>query len=135
MALDPETLRRAAREKAARAMRHIENAQNELRSAQQELSALRGGATVWNRAGKMADACHAFWYRVQSFRDGGKYSLDPCATEALARRIGEAIEKDLDARRKAALVGQQRSELPMWSSDSGEPEGSNVSGIIRTTGA
>ena len=100
--LNPETLQRAAREKAARAMRHIENAQNELRSAQQELSALRGGSVVWKRAGKMADACHAFWYRVQSFRDGGKYSLDPCAVEALERRMAEATALDIKARANAA---------------------------------
>ena len=88
--LDPETIKRASREKIARAMRHVENAQHELRSAQQELSALRGGVPVWKAAGKLSDVCHTFWYRLQRFKDAGKYSLDSVHMDLLRARIEKA---------------------------------------------
>lgn len=86
-ALSPEVLRAAANERVRRALAMIERAQNELASACAELSALEGGAPVWNACHKLTDKVHAFWYRVDSFRQRGRFKLDGTNVEGLARRL------------------------------------------------
>lgn len=81
--LSEKELRDAAVAAATRALRHIENAQNELAAACGELSRLKRGIPVWTACHKLTDKVHAFWYRVDSFRAGGRYSLDDVNVEAL----------------------------------------------------
>lgn len=85
--LSPETLRLAARERVQRAMTLIERAQNDLGAACAELSALEGGIPVWTACHKLTDKVHAFWYRVDSFRQRGRFKLDGANVEGLARRL------------------------------------------------
>lgn len=88
--LSPEDLKRAARERVQRAMTLIERAQNDLGAACAELSALEGGIPVWTACHKLTDKVHAFWYRVERFRNGGRYKLDGTNVEALQRRLAAA---------------------------------------------
>lgn len=88
--LTEQQLRAAARERANRALALIERAQNDLASACAELSTLEGGVPVWNACHKMTDQVHAFWYRVERFRNGGRYKLDRTHAEALQRRMTQA---------------------------------------------
>lgn len=85
--LTPEQIRAAARLRVQSAMRHIENAQNELAAACADLSAITGGVPIWNACHKMTDKVHAFWYRVQTFSFGTRYSLDSANVEGLQRRL------------------------------------------------
>ena len=89
--VSPQILQQAARARVTKALEHIERAQNELASACGELSALNGGVPVWTACHKLTDRVHAFWHRVESFRNGGRFSLDSTNVEALARRL--AAEK------------------------------------------
>lgn len=68
-----------------RAQRLIEAAQNNLRSAQQELSSIRGALAVWKKTGAFADRLHAFWYEVRDKRRA-TWSIDrePTAEELAA---------------------------------------------------
>jgi hypothetical protein len=85
--LTPEQLKAVATLRVERAMALIEEAQNKLASACAELSALEGGVPVWNACHKMTDHVHTFWYRVQRFRQSGKYRLDSMSVESLRQRI------------------------------------------------
>jgi hypothetical protein len=80
-------IRAAAEARVRQAMRHIENAQNELAAACSELSAITGGCPTWRACNKLTDRVHAFWYRVQEFSFSRKYSLDSVNVEGLARRL------------------------------------------------
>lgn len=75
-----------------RALELIERAQNDLSSACAELSTLEGGIPVWNACNKLTDRVHAFWYRVERFRNGGKFRLDSDAIHALRRRLAAQQE-------------------------------------------
>lgn len=83
-------IRAAAEARVRQAMRYIENAQNELARACAELSAITHGIPVWNACHKLTDKVHAFWYRVQDFSHGRRYSLDSANIEALARALAKA---------------------------------------------
>ncbi len=88
--LTQEQIRTAARMRVESAMAHIERAQNELSSACADLSAITGGVPIWTACHKMTDKVHAFWYRVQNFSYGTKYSLDSVNIEGLKRRLAVA---------------------------------------------
>lgn len=88
--LTPAQIRAAATARADRALALIERAQHDLEAACGELSALNGGIPVWTACHKLTDKVHAFWYRVQRFRNGGRYSLDSTNVEALERRVAAA---------------------------------------------
>lgn len=83
--LSEAELRAAAVAAADRALRHIENAQNELGNACAELSRLCNGVPVWKSCHTLTDKVHAFWYRVEGFRNGGRYWLDDVNVDALRR--------------------------------------------------
>jgi hypothetical protein len=86
---EPIDTKAAARERVAAALRYIEDAQNRLESACQQLSAVTGGASVdWNRVSKLTDKVKAEWYRVESRlqKNGKRYDLDYANKEALERR-------------------------------------------------
>lgn len=85
--LDPAVVRAEAEARVRRALDHIQQAQLELGRASAELASLEGGVVVWRLVGKAYDRVHAAWYRVESFRKGGRFKLDGSATEALAKRI------------------------------------------------
>lgn len=85
--ITPDTLKLAARQRVNRALALIERAQNDLGSACAELSTLEGGVPVWNACHKLTDKVHAFWYRVEAFRNGGRYKLDRTHVEALERKL------------------------------------------------
>lgn len=91
--LTPEQLKAAAKMRVDRALMLIEQAQGNLASACAELSALEGGVTVWRMCHKMTDSVHKFWYRVNNFRQAGKYRLDSLHIEGLRRRIGDDRQK------------------------------------------
>lgn len=84
-----EEIRAGAVAKVRRAMRHIENAQNELNAACSELSAITYGHPTQLACGKLRDRVHAFWYRVQNFSYGKRYSLDEANIETLARALAK----------------------------------------------
>ena len=90
--LTAEDLAAAARARVDKALRHIECAQDELSRACGELSALNGGIPVWNACHKLTDRVHAFWYRVDGFRQLAKYSLDRTNVAALEDRIRKSLE-------------------------------------------
>lgn len=83
-------LRAAARAKVDRALSLIESAQNQLADACAQLSALNGGIPVWTACHKLTDKVHDFWYRVDGFRSGGKYSLDSTNVAALQKQVDAA---------------------------------------------
>lgn len=83
-------LQAEARARVQKALDHIERAQGELCSACQELSALVGGIPSWKAASTLYDRVKALWYRVESFRTGGRYSLDSVNAEAFLRRLQES---------------------------------------------
>jgi hypothetical protein len=87
-----QQLQAEAELRVRRALDHIQTAQQHLGRAAAELSNLEGGAIVWRAAGKLYDRIHSFWYRVEAFRQGGRFRLDSIAAEALAKRLaaGEA---------------------------------------------
>ena len=78
-----------ARGRVATALRYIEDAQNMLESACQELSGVTGGATVdWRRVSVLTDKVKAEWYRVESRlqKNGKRYDLDYENAEGVRRR-------------------------------------------------
>lgn len=83
----PAQLQAAAKFRVDRALRLIEQAQNDLNSACADLSTLNGGVPVWKATGAMADRVKALWYRVHNFRMGGRYSLDDMHVQALAKNL------------------------------------------------
>jgi hypothetical protein len=85
--LTPEQLRAEANARVRNALARIERAQNELASACADLSSLVGGIQVWNVCHKLTDKVRDFWYRVDRFRAGGKFSLDSINVEAIERRM------------------------------------------------
>jgi len=82
-----EQIRAEAEMRVRKAMRHIENAQNELRSACEMLSPITYGAPIHRACDRLTNKVHAFWYRVQSFRYTRKYGLDSVNVEALAHLL------------------------------------------------
>lgn len=87
-----DVLKRAARDRISMALARIQRAQNELASACGDLSALCGGIPLWNACSKLTDKVHAFWYRVDGFRQGGRYTLDRTNVEALRVRLQQKPE-------------------------------------------
>jgi hypothetical protein len=81
--------RAEANRRVRKALDHIQEAQNHLGRAQAELSALEHGAVVWKAAGALYDRVHAFWHRVEAFRQKGRFRLDSIARESLAKRLSE----------------------------------------------
>lgn len=79
-------LQAEARMRVRSALDHIERAQGELCSACQELSALIGGTPSWKATSRLHDSVKALWYRVEDFRQRGKYSLDSINVEAFLTR-------------------------------------------------
>lgn len=86
MSLSPEQLRAEAQLRVLRALEKIQEAQNQLGQACAELSALQGGVPVWKATSKLYDRVHALWYRVERFRQQGRYRLDSVNVQALERR-------------------------------------------------
>lgn len=90
---DLDTSAQAEAERRVReALDHIQNAQLELGRAAAALSSLQGGAGVWSATGKLYDRVHAHWYRVQTFQQRGRFSLDGIASKAL-ERSGEVLDR------------------------------------------
>lgn len=86
--VDQALLQAEARRRVLNALDRIEAAQGELSAACGELSSLIGGISCWKATSKLHDSVKALWYRVERFRQGGKYSLDSINTEAFLRRRG-----------------------------------------------
>jgi hypothetical protein len=89
MKLSEVEIRAEARLRIERALANIQEAQNQLGNACAELSALEGGVPVWKATSKLYDSAHALWYRVERFRQQGRYRLDSINVQALERRQGE----------------------------------------------
>lgn len=87
--LTKEQLRAAAEARVRNALAHIQEAQNHLGAAREQLSALCGGIPVWKSAGKLYDRVHTFWYRVERFRQRGRFKLDDSNIKALERQAQE----------------------------------------------
>jgi hypothetical protein len=92
--LSPAVLKIAARDRISNAMDRIQRAQNELASACADLSALRGGVPVWRACSALHDKVHALWYRVDTFRASGKYSLDALHVDVLQRHADSLNSKE-----------------------------------------
>lgn len=90
--LSPDELRATAIASVRKALDHLQRAQDELGAACAELSRLNGGVPVWKAASKLYDAVHALWYRVDSFRAGGRFELDSINVEALQKRRARELE-------------------------------------------
>lgn len=81
-----EQLRAEATLRVRKALAHIQQAQNELGAACAELSSLNYGVPVWKATSSLYDKVHALWYRVENFRQAGRYKLDSLNVEAMQRR-------------------------------------------------
>jgi hypothetical protein len=70
----------AAKQTVELAMVHVEKAQHELERACQALSSLRHGSDLCTKAGKLRDACHAFFYVLRKAADtrGGMSQDNEC---------------------------------------------------------
>lgn len=80
----------AAEARVYKALDHIQQAQNDIASACAELSALVGGIPVWKATSKMHGQVRELWYRVERFRDTGRYKLDSLNVEALREKTAGA---------------------------------------------
>jgi transposase InsO family protein len=60
-----------------------ERAQRLLGEALAELSPIVGGMVEWKRLGKLYEALHAQWYRLERLRANPRLKLDGCAAQAL----------------------------------------------------
>ena len=86
---EPIDTKAAACERVRSALAYIEQAQNTLERACQELSGVTGGASVdWNRVSKLTGKVKAEWYRVEGRlrKNGKRYDLDYANKEVLERR-------------------------------------------------
>jgi len=88
----PEQIRVEGQLRMRRALELIERAQNDLASACAELSTLEGAVPVWNTCNKLTDKVHAFWHRVNLFRNGGRFKLDSIHIDSLRRRLNATQE-------------------------------------------
>jgi hypothetical protein len=86
-AIPDATLRAAALARCDQAMRHIQQALNEMDRACEMLSGLCYGAPEYNKAWALREKVHAFWYVVEALRQRGKVRLDSTNVEALAARL------------------------------------------------
>ena len=68
--------KQVARAKARRALRHIEEAQNQLRIACEELCPIDGMVRQWDLVGKEYDRVHALWHKVNLRANADDYDLD-----------------------------------------------------------
>lgn len=84
--ISPEQLRAIAQMRVLHALDRIQQAQSELLSACEQLSSLVGATTLHRATGKLYDRVHALWYRVDSFRNKGRYRLDDSNVRALLKK-------------------------------------------------
>lgn len=75
-----------ALERVRRALAHLQEAQNLVGRAMQELSPITGGALpVWQKGHRLYDQVRAYWYKVNSLREdprkAAKLGLDREPTE------------------------------------------------------
>lgn len=75
-----------------RALRLIEQAQNDLCTATAELSKLEGCIPEWEATSKMADKVKAHWHRV---RRVGKFKLDRENARELQKRVAETAAHNM----------------------------------------
>ncbi len=84
--------------KVRAALDHIEEAQQELGRACQELCPIIGGASQWKRVRALYDRVHDEWHRVHAWAEKrrGRLDLDGSGRSALARtpeaQEGQLIE-------------------------------------------
>lgn len=90
--LDPDAARAEAERLVREALDHIQQAQTHLGRASAALSNLERGAAVWKFVGALYDRVHAGWYRVEAFRQAGRFKLDDIAGAALAKRLSRGHE-------------------------------------------
>jgi hypothetical protein len=76
-----------AAERIASAMRRVEAAQNELHAAAADLSGIAGGLAWCRAAGALGDRAKALWYRLERFKNSGRYDLDGISRAALGPRL------------------------------------------------
>jgi hypothetical protein len=84
--LTDDQIRAESQVKVRRALAKIQEAQNTLNDACSDLSTLCGGVVVWKATGKMADQTKALWYKVEAFRQKGRFKIDSLTIDAIERR-------------------------------------------------
>jgi hypothetical protein len=73
------------------ALERIENAQNELARACEELSAITGGAIVfWRKSSRLSNACRSLWYALAGHKRA-RWALDGMHAEEAAAEKGGAL--------------------------------------------
>ena len=105
--MTPERSRAEAAARIRCALELIENAQSQLSEACVKLSTVVGGVPVWRATDKLTDKVRSHWYRVDGFKQGGKFRLDDMTIEAIERR--ERFEGPAPAVSSADQLTAERS--------------------------
>lgn len=90
--LPADRLRAESELRVRRALARIQRAQLELNAARSDLSALCGGVQVWKATGNLEIKVRALWYRVEGFRQKGRYRLDDTNIEEIISRDAGAAQ-------------------------------------------
>lgn len=94
-AIPDATLRAAALARCDQALRHVQQAQNEMDRACEMLSALCFANPTYKKAWALREKIHSFWYVVDALRQSGKVRLDSVNVEALAVRLARSqVQQD-----------------------------------------
>ena len=80
-------LKAEALQRVRRALALIEQAQNDLNSACQQLSSLRGGYMRYRATGTLRDNVHQHWYRVQKLLHSKRLTLDGVNAQEFLKKI------------------------------------------------
>jgi hypothetical protein len=77
--------------RVAKALEHIERAQNELAAACAELSAITGGAiSFWRKSSKLSHTCRSLWYALEGY-PRFRWKLDGMHAEEAAAEKGGGL--------------------------------------------
>jgi hypothetical protein len=84
---DSALLKRLADDRVNRCLDQVQRAQDELDRACNELSALCHGAVLYKATQTLRERVHRHWYKVQAFRQRGKYVLDHTNVTAIEQKL------------------------------------------------
>lgn len=93
-----EQIKAATQARIRQALAAIQSAQDQLSTACQMLSALEYGNPTYQKASKLYDSVHAFWYKVDGLQHHPKVRLDRTNIEALARRLDQLDQQKQDTK-------------------------------------
>jgi hypothetical protein len=71
----PES-RAQARARVERALREVQEAQNRLNAACEQLSSCIGALRQWGQVGREADRCKRLWYAIAKLRESKTLDMD-----------------------------------------------------------